>query len=355
VRIMPVMSAPALAQLQAPAKTWVTRRKDGAGTDPSLDPVQQRVLELQRDAGNAAVAQLVGPTGKASEAVPEDPVAIGQAKAIFEQGAASYDNGEYGKAYDQFTLAYELTPRAGLVFSRAQALRRLGGRREEAIDLYQQYLELGESKRAAEATRFIKELQTPESTGDLEAETAEGKTAFNAGAKLYEQGDFAHAYDEFTKAWELTHRPGLLFSRAQALRKLGGSREEAIRLYEAYIAQGDGARDAEANRYKTELSTPESTGDLDKDIEISKSIFEKGARLYEGGDYSHAYDEFTRSYELTERPTLLFSRAQALRRMGGRREEAMGLFQEYLDSGDTKRAADATALLRELRTKGAAK
>jgi len=252
------MSAPALAQLQAPAKEWVRRRKDGAGIDPTLDPVQQRVLELQRDAGNAAVTQLVG--AKASEAVPEDPVTLGQAKAIFEQGAAAYDKGEFGKAYDQFTRAYELSPRPGIVFSRAQALRRLGGRTEEAIQLYQQYLAMGESNRATQAAQFVKELQAPESTGDV-----------------------------------------------------------------------------------------------DKNLELSKSIFEKGARFYEANDFSHAYDEFTRSYELTERPPLLFSRAQAMRRMGGRREQAMELFQQYLDTGDTKRAADAKAILDDLRTKGISK
>ena len=84
--------------------------------------------------------------------------------------------------------------------------------------------------------------------------------------------------------------------------RLGGRREQAIGLYKAYIALGDGARDAEADKFITELSTPESTGDLDKDIEVSRSIFEKGARLYEAGAYGHAYDAFTRSYELTERP-----------------------------------------------------
>jgi len=347
------MSAPALAQLQAPAKEWVRRRKDGAGIDPTLDPVQQRVLELQRDAGNAAVTQLVG--AKASEAVPEDPVTLGQAKAIFEQGAAAYDKGEFGKAYDQFTRAYELSPRPGIVFSRAQALRRLGGRTEEAIQLYQQYLAMGESNRATQAAQFVKELQAPEPTGDVDVDTAAGKGAFNAGARFYEQRDFAHAYDEFTKSWELTHRPALLFSRAQALRRLGGRREEAIELYKAYIALGDGARDADANRFIGELATPESTGDVDKNLELSKSIFEKGARFYEANDFSHAYDEFTRSYELTERPPLLFSRAQAMRRMGGRREQAMELFQQYLDTGDTKRAADAKAILDDLRTKGISK
>jgi tetratricopeptide (TPR) repeat protein len=353
--MMPAMSGGAFAQMQAPAKIWVSRRRDGADPSTESDPVTQRMLELQRDAGNAAVAELVGQKGGAAEAVPEDPAAVLQAKAVFEQGAASYDRGQFGQAYDQFTRAYELSPRAGLLFSRAQSLRRLGGRRQEAIQLYQEYLDMGDSKRAAEATLFIEELKTPESTGDLEADTAIGRAAFDNAAKAYERGDFGYAYDEFTKSYELTKRPGLLFSRAQALRRMGGHREEAIALYGAYVALGDGNRDAEANKYIQALSTPESTGDLDKDIEISKSIFEKGAKLYDVGDFSHAYDEFTRSYELTERPTLLFSRAQAMRRIGGRREEAVALFQQYLDSGDTKRAADATRLLDELKTKGSAK
>jgi tetratricopeptide (TPR) repeat protein len=297
----------------------------------------------------------VGQGGGAAEAVPEDPGAVAAAKGIFEQGAASYDRGQYGQAYDQFTRAYELSPRGALLFSRAQALRRLGGRRQEAILLYQEYLDVGDSKRAAEATLYIEELKTPESTGDLELDTTIGRAAFDSAAKAYERGDFGYAYDEFTKAWDLTKRPALLFSRAQALRRLGGHREEAIALYGTYVALGDGHREAEANKYIQALSTPESTGDLDKDVEISKSIFEKGAKLYAVGDYSHAYDEFTRSYELTERPTLLFSRAQAMRRIGGRREEAISLFQQYLDSGDTKRAADATRVLDDLKTKGASK
>ena len=46
------------------------------------------------------------------------------------------DRGKYGHAYDFFTRAGELADRAALLFFRAQALRRLGGRREEAIALY---------------------------------------------------------------------------------------------------------------------------------------------------------------------------------------------------------------------------
>ncbi len=352
--MMPAMAGPAQALLRDRASSQGLPRRD-TGTPATLDPVQQQVLELQRDAGNAAVTQLVArPDGSTNESVPEDPASVAEAKALFMQGAAAYDQGQWAKAYDFFTRASELSPRASLQFSRAQALRRLGGHRDEAIALYKEYLETGDGKRDADANAGIKELDAPASTGDLELDTAAAKTIFDRGAALYEKGDYAHAYDEFTRAGELADRPGILFSRAQSLRRLGGHREEAIALYRAYLDTRHGVRDKDANEAINQLATPESTGDLDKDIEVSKSIFDKGARLYDAGDYAHAYDEFTRAGELTDRPGILFSRAQALRRMGARRDEAIDLFQQYLDTGHPNRVADATRYLDELRTKGSA-
>jgi tetratricopeptide (TPR) repeat protein len=329
-------------------------RRD-TGTTAGLDPMQQKVLELQRDAGNAAVTALVRPDGSTNASVPEDAASIEQAKALFQQGAAEYDVGQFAKAYDFFTRASELAPRASLQFSRAQALRRMGAHRDQAVALYKEYLATGDGKRDADALKGIKELDTPASTGDLELDAAAARTIFEKGATLYDQRDFAHAYDEFTRAGELADRPGILFSRAQALRRLGGHREEAIELYRAYLDTKHGVRDTDANEAINALATPESTGDLDKDVATSKSIFDKGATLYDIGDYAHAYDEFTRAGELTDRVGIVFSRAQALRRLGGRREEAMGLYQQYLDNGTGTRVADATKALEELRTKGVAK
>ena len=348
------MGAGALAQMRAAAPSAV-RRRGGSSPATGLDPLQQRVLDLQREAGNAAVAELVQQQGGQSESVPEDAASTTEARAAFDAGAAAYDRGEWGKAYDLFTRASELSGRAGLIFSRAQALRRMGGHREEAIDLYEQYLATEDPRRVADANRAIEQLKTPESTGDVEADEAAGKTMFDAGAKAYEKGDFAHAFDEFDRAYQLTQRPGALFSSAQALRRLGGRREEALARYKAYLKSGHGTRDADAQKAITELETPASTGDLDKDTQVGRSIFDKGAALYEAGAYGHAYDEFTRSWELTGRDTLLFSRAQALRRLGGRRSEAMELYQQYLDSEDPKRAADAKRLLDELAKSGTAK
>jgi len=102
------------------------------------------------------------------------------------------------------------------------------------------------------------------------------------------------------------------------------------------------------------LRSPEATGDETVDTATAKGIFNKGGALYEAGDYGHAYDEFTRAGELSDRPGILFSRAQALRKLGGREDEAMALYQQYIDLGEGTRLEDAKQLLELLRTHGAA-
>jgi tetratricopeptide (TPR) repeat protein len=181
-----------------------------------------------------------------------------------------------------------------------------------------------------------------------------GRKAFQLGAAAYERGKYGHAYDFFTRAGELVDRPELLFSRAQALRRLGGRREEAIALYEAYLASDNPTRKADAEKALAEVRGPGRTGDEDKDLAAAKAHFTKGAAHYEKGEYAHAYDKFTITGELADRPEMLFSRAQTLRRLGGRRDEAIALYEAYLESGDPKRRADAELWLDVLRTQGAA-
>ncbi|MGZ8635175.1 MAG: peptidoglycan-binding protein, partial [Solirubrobacteraceae bacterium] len=171
-------------------------------------------------------------------ALTEDQDAVEIARKLFALGGKAYERHKFGHAYAFFTRAGELTDRPGILFSRAQSLRRLGGRREEAIALYEQYLATGAGTRDADAKAALLELRTPEATGDANVDTATARGIFNKGGALFEAHDYAHAYDEFTKAGEITDRPGILFSRAQSLRKLGGRREEAIALYEQYLAKG---------------------------------------------------------------------------------------------------------------------
>jgi hypothetical protein len=58
--------------------------------------------------------------------------------------------------------------------------------------------------------------------------------------------------------------------------------------------------------------------------------------------------------ELADRPSLLFSRAQALRKLGGREDEAKALYEAYLAAAsDGSRKEDAELMLELLRTHGA--
>ena len=90
------------------------------------------------------------------------------------------------------------------------------------------------------------------------------------------------------------------------------------------------------------------------DTATARGIFNKGGALFEAGDYGHAYDEFTRSSELTDRPGMILPRAHRFRKLGGREAEAMALYQQYIDLGEGTRLEDAKRMLELLRTHGAA-
>ena len=276
------------------------------------------------------------------------------AKKVFTLGSEAYDAGKYAHAADFFGRANELADRPGLLFSKAQALRKLGGRAEEAIALYEKYLEVGGGEREADARRFLAELKGPAKTGDEAVDTAGAKSAFGKGASLYDAGDYGHAYDEFTKSSRLVDRPGITFSRAQALRKLGGRREEAIALYEEYIATNHDVRDADAEKFLAELKGPGRTGDEAADTAAAKKLFDKGAAAFNAGRYGHAYDYFTMAGEIVDRAGILFSRAQALRKLGGRTKEAQALYEQYLAAKGGERKEDAAFNLEALQKLGAA-
>jgi tetratricopeptide (TPR) repeat protein len=190
-------------------------------------------------------------------------------------------------------------------------------------------------------------------SGDEAADTDAARAQFKKGAALYERGDYAHAADRFAMSSELADRPALIFSRAQALRKLGGRREEAMALYEQYLATENPTRKADAESALAELRTSPS-GDGDADLATGKKHFTKGAAYYAQREFGHAHDQFTMAGEYADRPGVIFSRAQALRRLGGREDEAIALYEQYLATGDGSRTEDAELMLELLRTHGAA-
>jgi tetratricopeptide (TPR) repeat protein len=262
--------------------------------------------------------------------------------------------GHFGHAYDYFTRSGELAPgRAGVVFSRAQALRHMGGRRLEAIALYEQYLSMGGGGRKEEAKQHLAELKVAP-TGDKDTDEAAARKIFDKGGAYFEAGDYGHAFDEFQKAGELTSRPGIIFSEAQSLRKLGGRRAEAIALYEQYLAMPGGSRKEDAQKALDELRAS-PTGDADADTKTAHAVFDKGGADFEAGRYGQAADKFAKAHDLSpDRAGIVFSEAQALRKQGGHREEAIALYKEYLEMGGGTRTKDAKFYLDALSTQGAA-
>jgi len=289
-----------------------------------------------------------------AEALTEDQNPEDVGRKLYALGKQAYERRQFGHAYAFFTRVQELVDKPAITFSRAQALRRLGGRRQEAIALYEEYLAKGDGGRNKDAELALAELRTPEKTGDEAKDRAAAETIYKRGAALYGAGDFAHAYDEFTRASELVDAAAIAFSRAQALRRLGGRREEAIELYEDYLTRSDGARKKDAEAVLADLRVPEKTGDEAKDRATAEAIYHKGAALYEAGDFAHAYDEFTRAGEIVDVAAIRFSRAQALRRLGGRELEAQALYEVYIAVGDGTRNEDAEQMLELLQTHGAA-
>lgn len=283
---------------------------------------------------------------------PQDPSAL--ARKTFERGEKAFGAGDYAHAYDFFTRSDEIEHHPETAFSRAQCLRDLGGRDDEAVKLFEQYLAaLPAGNRAKDAKDAIAELHGPGKTGTADDNKA-AEAQFRKGEKLFEQHHYALAYDFFTRADGLLHLPEITFNRAQALHLLGGRDEEAIQLYEQYVTEKpDGSRVKDAKTNLDDLRGPGKTGTKD-DNKSAEAQFRKGEKLYEAGQYALAYDFMTRADKLLHLPEITFSRAQCLRALGGRRDEAIALFQQYLtELPDGSRARDAKYQLDELRQEGA--
>lgn len=273
----------------------------------------------------------------------------------FEVGKAHYAAGRYGRAYDEFSRAYEDSGDLALLFDRAQALRLVGARREDAIRLYEQFIASDVPDDAkASAREKIAEMRGPARSGDEKKDSGVAMELFQKGRELYGNEEYARAYDEFTKAWEVGGDVALLWNRAQALRLLGGRRAETIALYEQFIAK-DVPEDNKkaAMRDIAELKTPPKASDETANLSAAEQRFIKGKEYFGAEQYAQAYDEFSKAHEMTGDPAYLYNRAQSLRLLGGRREQAIQLFEQFISSNvpeDARKAAKAH--LEDLKDRG---
>ena len=272
------------------------------------------------------------------------PMPGASAVDFYDKGQKLYSKGRYALAFDEFAKAYDLDSDPVYLFNMAQALRLVGGRRDEAVKMYERFLGTGPDKADADrATEEIAKLKGPGPSGDAAKDAAKVDEIFETGRKLFNDNDFGRAYDEFTKAWDINHDPALLWNRAVAIRAMGGHRAQAIALYEQVLTV-DVPEDkkAAAKQELKELRGPSPSGDAKKDETAEAEIFKDAQAAYEAEDWAAAYDGFTKAWQVTHSAEMVWNRAQALRLLGGRREEAIKLYQSVLTMAvpeETKKAA----------------
>ena len=285
---------------------------------------------------------------------PQDKKKV--AAKVFALGASAYKRKDYAHAFDYFRRAGELSDEPDIVFNQAQSLRMLGGRRKEAIALYQEYVQRGSNgRRLVDALDFIGELSGPSSTGDAEQDAKIAKALHEKAMETAFGGDVRHALDYFEQASQLHDRPETTFDMAVMLRAMGGRREEAIAMIRRFLEgrKMTGGQLQKALKMLDELQDPGWGGDAEAQGR-ARTAFDKGATAYRKAEWGKASDYFGQASGIVDSPDLLFNRAQALRKMGGRSEDAIALYERYLASNPQGRhRADAERALRALKQFGA--
>jgi tetratricopeptide (TPR) repeat protein len=260
------------------------------------------------------------------------PMPGATAKDFMAKGKKLFAAGKYALAYDEFAKAHELDADRAYIYNMASSLRLVGGRREEAIKLYEQFLGTGPAEGDADRVKEeIAKLRGPSPTGDQAKDQAAADTLIAGARKYFAESEFGRAYDEFTKAWNLTHEPTLLYNRGSSLRAMGGQRGQAMALFEQFLTT-DVSEDkkAAARQEIVELHGPGQSGDEAKDKAAQQDFHLDAKRAFQSEDYSTAYDLFSKAWEIRHDPAFLWNRAQSLRLLGGRREEAIRLYQQFL-------------------------
>jgi hypothetical protein len=91
----------------------------------------------------------------------ESDADLSQAREIFQQGIAAFEQAEYARAAESFTVAYEATCSSALLYNLAIALQRIE-RNADAADALELYLEKEPSNpRSTEVRELLEKLRGP--------------------------------------------------------------------------------------------------------------------------------------------------------------------------------------------------
>jgi len=119
---------------------------------------------------------------------------------------------------------------------------------EGLVDPHAAETEEAEADEAPPATAEEPVAEAPVTDG----EDAQARALFQAGTTYYERGEYAEAYGQFVRAYEISRRPVLMYNASQAAER-AGDLEHAIEWLQRFVDSPD-AEAAERDRQRPRLA-----------------------------------------------------------------------------------------------------
>ncbi|MFI5309250.1 MAG: tetratricopeptide repeat protein [Polyangiales bacterium] len=200
-------------------------------------------------------------TEQRAEQAAVEPEALKRAAALFAEGQAAYRQGRLKLALDKLERAHALAPTPEIEFDLGRVYERVG-EPVAAIRHFRAYASaaaLPEAERKELEARIDKlvKLQTrqrgqlreaPPSTAAL---TAEARTFFERGKKLFRKGSYEAALAAFSAARRFAALPELAYNLALTSERLSRT-DDAVDYYRTYLREQADAPDADAVQARIE-------------------------------------------------------------------------------------------------------
>jgi tetratricopeptide (TPR) repeat protein len=175
-----------------------------------------------------------------------------EARACFQKAQAAYATGDLAAALAGFQCAFQAAPSPELNYNLARVYERMGDA-DESTRHYRAYLAQTpvtprERKRIEVrllALQELRERQRPPlepTKPSVEAMSAEARSFYDRGVKLYRVKQYAAAQAAFNAALQMSNAPELHFNLAVVAERMNRM-QEAVDHYRAYLASRSDAKD----------------------------------------------------------------------------------------------------------------
>ena len=280
------------------------------------------VLQLQKTAGNGAVATLVAGQSASNARV--------EAAKFMKVGVAHLMAERYDAALEAFKAGYAIYPSPAFVLNEA-AVYTDTDRHAEAIDAYERYITDPKAKRIADARKALQRVRA-----------TYAKKLHAEGAAHTKEGRFEDALGAFEKGQSTGMNPEqFIYNQAEILKAMGLPESAAVR-YERYLVLAPKAPDAAVVRERIEkLRVKPITGGGERG---GQDWMTRGVRLMRSKQFDAAVHAFEQGFLTFPSNRFLLNKAAALLD-GGRYAEAVMAYERYLSDPIAPRADEARAAL----------